>query len=166
MSYAFRPVGAGDLPLLNAWVARPHVACWWGEGEVFDAEYLADPQAALWIVALDGRDFAFAQDYAVHGFGPHHFDYLPAGARGIDQFIGEADLMNRGHGGALVRRQLDRLFSGGAPVVGADPHPDNSRAIAAYRKAGFRDTGVVRETPWGRSLLMECWRVDRAEPST
>lgn len=154
--YGFRPVTIADLPLLNGWIARPHVARWWDDDARYDADDLADPQVDPWIVTLDGRPFAFAQDYAVHGFGPHHFDYLPAGARGIDQFIGEADLLDQGHGSAFVRTQVDRLFAGGAPVVGTDPHPDNARAIRAYEKAGFVRVGDPRDTAWGVAQLMEC----------
>ncbi len=153
--YGFRRVTTADLPLLNGWIARSHVARWWGE-DMFDEVYLADPQAELWIVSIEGRPFAFAQDYAVHGFGPHHFDYLAPGARGIDQFIGEAGLLEQGHGSAFVRAQVERLFGDGAPVVGTDPHPDNARAIRAYEKAGFARVGEPRETAWGRAQLMEC----------
>ena len=146
------------MAVLNAWIARTHVAEWWDVSELYEASDLSDPQAALWIVSLDARDFAYAQDYAVHGFGPHHFDYLPEGARGIDQFIGEADMVGRGYGSALVRQQVARLFAGGAPVVCTDPHPENARAIRAYQKAGFVAAGSAMDTPWGRILPMECWR--------
>jgi RimJ/RimL family protein N-acetyltransferase len=38
-----------------------------------------------------------------------------------------------------------------------DPSPDNARAIACYRKAGFRDIGVIA-TPDGPALLMRIAR--------
>lgn len=155
--YSFRRAGREDLPRLNRWLREPHVARWWDD-EVFDEEYLADPQSRVWIVALDGTPFAFAQDYAVHGFGPHHFDYLPPGARGIDQFIGDAALCDRGHGSAFVAAQIARLFAEGVPTVGTDPHPDNARAIRAYEKAGFARVGPPQDTAWGRCQRMEAWR--------
>ena len=155
MTYTFRRATEGDLPLLNEWIGRPHVAAWWEDA--IDADDLADPQSRAWIVALDDRPFAHLQDYAVHGFGPHPFDYLPAGARGTDQFIGEADLLDRGHGAAMLRHWCERLFAEDVPVVGVDPHPDNARAIAAYRRAGFVETERVLDTDWGRCLLMERW---------
>ncbi|HTU57683.1 MAG TPA: GNAT family N-acetyltransferase [Polyangiales bacterium] len=158
MDIRFRRVEVVDLPLLNEWVTRPHVAEWWDAEDTYEPSDLADPQALLWIVSHGTRDFAFAQDYAVHGFGPHHFDYLPEGARGIDQFIAEADMIGHGYGSALVRDQLARLFAAGAPVVCTDPHPENARAIRAYEKAGFRAAGETLDTPWGVVRPMACWR--------
>ena len=29
--YAFRPMTAADLPLIQRWLAQPHVAEWWGD---------------------------------------------------------------------------------------------------------------------------------------
>src|SRR5437868_2884001 len=102
--YRFRPVGEADLPLLARWRATPQVAAWWGPPEVeAAAEALADPRIAMWIVAYEGRPFAYAQDYAPHDWDDHPFAHLPAGARGIDQYIGEPDMLDRGHGSAFIR---------------------------------------------------------------
>jgi aminoglycoside 6'-N-acetyltransferase len=152
----FRPVVEEDLALLARWRAAPHVREWWGEPSVEDErEKLADPRIAMWIVELDGRPFAFAQDYDVHGWDPHPFSYLPPGSRGIDQYIGEADMLDRGHGSAFVRQHVERLFAAGVPAVGTDPHPDNARAIRAYEKAGFVLASGPVDTRWGRAVLME-----------
>ena len=130
---------------------------WWGDPEGEDErEKLADPRIAMWIVEHEGRAFAYSQDYDVHGWDPHPFSYLPPGSRGIDQFIGEADMLERGHGTAFVRQHLARLFAAGAPTVGTDPHPDNLRARRCYEKAGFVLKSGPLDTPWGRAVLMEC----------
>lgn len=159
--YHFRPATAADLPMLREWRARPHMVKWWGPREGDDmAKALTDPHTAAWIVEHGGRFFAYAQDYDPHAWPDHHFAHLPPGSRGIDQSIGEADMLNRGHGSAFVRCHVERLFAAGAPAVGTDPHPGNARAIRAYRKAGFKITGGPFDTLWGRALLMEC-RPDR-----
>lgn len=152
----FRPSGAGNLPLLARWRAAPPVVEWWGVAD--GPEALAENGVARWIVELDGRPFAFAQDYDPHAWDGHHFAYLPPGSRGIDQVIGEADLLGRGHGSAFVRRQVGRLFAAGAPAVGTDPHPRTARARRAYETAGFRAVGGPVATPWGEANLMECRR--------
>jgi aminoglycoside 6'-N-acetyltransferase len=155
--YVFRPATGADLPLLRSWRSRPHMIEWWGPPEEDDMEEaIADPHTAAWIVELGGRPFAYAQDYDPHAWPDHHFGHLPPGARGIDQSIGEPDMLDKGHGSAFVRQHVERLFAAGAPAVGTDPHPDNARAIRAYRKAGFVVSGGPLETPWGRALLMEC----------
>lgn len=109
---------------------------------------------ARWIVTAAGRPFAYMQDYTVHGWDDHPFFELPEGARGIDQFIGEPDMIDRGHGSAFIVQRVQALFVEGVPVIATDPHPDNARAISAYRKAGFRESGPPRETRWGRILPM------------
>lgn len=127
---------------------------------------IADPHTAAWIVEHHGRPFAYAQDYDVHAWPDHHFADLPPSSRGIDQSIGEPDMLDKGHGSAFVRLHVDRLFAAGAPAIGTDPHPDNARAIRAYEKAGFAVTGGPVETPWGRALLMQCRPDDgRAAPA-
>lgn len=157
-AYEFRPVAHADLALLREWRRRPHVSEWWGAPDVEDAaQTLADPRVAMWIVAHDGGPFAYAQDYSPHDWHPHPFAYLPPGARGIDQYIGEPDMIGRGHGSAFVRAHCDRLFAAGATAIGTDPHPDNIRAICAYEKAGFVIAGEPLDTRWGRAVLMERW---------
>ena len=153
-TYTFRPVTKTDLALLRRWRAEPHVVEWWGVPDVEDAEEtLADARVAMWIVAYAGRPFAYAQDYSPHDWADHPSAHLPAGARGIDQYIGEPDMLGQGHGTACVRVHLQHLFAAGAPAVGTDPHPDNARAIRAYEKAGFA-RGEIQDTDWGLALLM------------
>jgi aminoglycoside 6'-N-acetyltransferase len=166
--YHFRPATLADLPLLRRWREDPEVLPWWGPWQHSEAElaaHLAEPAMALWIVEHGGRPFAFAQDYACHAWEPHPFSYLPLGARGVDLYIGEPDMRDRGHGAALLRGHCDRLFAAGAPAIGTDPHPDNARAIRAYEKAGFKLVSGPVDTRWGRAVLMERWP-DAQQPKT
>lgn len=164
MTYLFRPVTGADLPLLRSWRRQPHVIEWWGPPEVEDpAETLAEPRVAMWIVehlaqGQPARPFAYAQDYSPHDWPDHPFTHLPPGSRGIDQYIGEPDMLDQGHGTAFVRAHAHRLLTAGAPAIGTDPHPDNARAIRAYEKAGFRRVSEPLETKWGRAVLMEYLR--------
>jgi aminoglycoside 6'-N-acetyltransferase len=158
-AYVFRPVDRADLDLLAIWRGRAHVGRWWGPPDVErEDEKLGDARVAMWVVEHCGRPFAYAQDYSPHDWDAHPFAHLPPGSRGIDQYIGEPDMLGRGHGSAFVRAHCDRLFEGGAPAVGTDPHPDNARAIRAYEKAGFEPVGGPVDTRWGRAVLMERWR--------
>ncbi len=153
-AYSFRKVTRDDLDLLNAWRSTPHVSAWWGTSEAGEPMDLADPRVARWIVSHRGRPFAFMQDYAVHGWAQHHFAHLPRGTRGIDQYIGEAEMIGLGHGSAFIASRMRALLDEGAPVIATDPHPDNARAIAVYRKLGFRIAGAPRQTEWGLILPM------------
>jgi aminoglycoside 6'-N-acetyltransferase len=154
--YQFRPMCAGDLVLVRVWLAMPHVVEWWGDT---DAQFalvsgdLAEPAMDQFIVAVDGRPFAYLQCYnpAVwpeSGFGPQ-----PQGTRGIDQFIGEPDMIECGHGSAFIRSFVERLLLAGTPRVLTDQDPTNARAVRSYQKAGFRKDRLV-DTPDGRAILM------------
>lgn len=156
--YSFRKVTFDDLALLKAWQLKPHVSQWWGPDAPFDAVTFADPRVARWIVSNADRPFAFMQDYSVHGWHDHHFAHLPQGARGIDQYIADPEMIGLGHGPAFIGTRMQALFAAGAPVIATDPHPSNQRAIAAYRKLGFTTSGPPQETRWGLILPMLAWR--------
>ncbi len=147
--YDFRKVTMDDLPLLMKWQVQPHVSDWCGSDEAYDQEDLSDPRVSRWVVSIDGRAFAFMQDYTVHEWEDHHFAQLPKGARGIDQYIGDPKMIAIGHGTAFIKARMKSLFANGAPVIATDPHPDNKRAIAVYEKLGFKPSGRPQETPWG-----------------
>ena len=148
---------ADDLPLVKRWLAMPHVTEWWGDAdEQFElvSGDLSHPAMDQFIVAIDGRPFGYLQCYDLtawnSGFGPQ-----PLGTRGIDQFIGEPDLVDRGHGSAFIRTFAGGLLAAGTPRLVTDPDPANHRAVRAYAKAGFEKVRMV-DTPDGPALLMVC----------
>jgi ribosomal protein S18 acetylase RimI-like enzyme len=158
--FEFAPIASdADLTLLHGWLRRPHVAAWWGEAESIGDlrhDFIDEPGGTRGhIVHLNRRPLGFIQCYVVMGSGDGWWpDETDPGARGIDQFIAEPALLGQGVGSAMVRRFVDALFADPAvSVVQTDPRPDNARAIAAYRKAGFTPVGGVH-TPDGLALLM------------
>jgi aminoglycoside 6'-N-acetyltransferase len=160
--YTFRQMTAADLPMARRWLRTPEVRLWWGDPDhelTLLEDDLDDPNMTMWIVSFQDRPFAYIQDYDPHAWEMHHFSGLPEGSRGIDQFIGEPDMIGLGHGSTLVRSHVDWLLERGAPAVGVDPDPDNARAIRAYEKAGFK-RGDIMDTEWGPSLLMTRFRTE------
>ena len=153
--YEFRPMTADDLPLVKRWLAMPHVTQWWGDAdEQFElvSGDLSHPAMDQFIVAWDGRPFAYLQCYDLTAWNSG-FGTQPFGTRGIDQFIGEPDMVDRGHGSAFIRTFTDGLLAAGTPRLVTDPDPANARAIRAYEKAGFNRDRTV-DTPDGPALLM------------
>lgn len=130
--------------MLTGWQSNPHVREWWDSSVPYGEADLADPRVARWIVSNAERPFAFMQDYTVLGWNDHPFAYLPKGSRGIDQFIGDPEMVGVGHGSAFIAMRMQTLFQEGAPVIATDPHPDNARAIAVYEKLGFEPVGSAR----------------------
>jgi aminoglycoside 6'-N-acetyltransferase len=154
--YAFRPAVRQDLPLLRRWLSSPEVVRWWGNPQEQAALLRGDldePAMVMRMVCLEGSPFAYAQDYEVHAWPQPHFAHLPPGSRAIDSFIGEPDMIGRGHGSAYLRLLAQRLRGEGAPVVAIDPDCENLRARRAYEKAGFQGSTVV-ETGAGPAILM------------
>ena len=154
-AYAFRPMSAADLPTIQRWLGTRHVCQWWHDpSEQFKlvSGDLGHPDMAQYIVTADAREFAYLQCYDLSawdtGLGPQ-----PEGTRGLDQFIGEADMLDRGHGSAFIKAFADQLLACGTPRVVIDPDPANERAIRAYEKAGFCRDRIV-DTPDGPALLM------------
>lgn len=166
---SFKPLQADDLPLLQGWLARPHVQQWWGEPSTL-AELAEDflpktyEQASTrgYIALRDGEPIGFIQSYVVMGSGEGWWeDETDPGARGIDQFLAHADQLGQGLGSAMVRAFVAQLFEDPAVTkVQTDPSPDNERAIRSYRRAGSEPLGEV-DTPDGRALLMVCQRPAR-----
>ena len=161
-SISFRPLHATDFAMLHDWLCHPHVAEWWTPVPTL-AEVEADftPMLALdspdrgYIALRDGQPLGFIQSYVVMGSGDGWWeDERDPGARGIDQFLAQADQLNRGLGSAMVRAFTDQLFADPAVTrIQTDPSPRNARAIRSYAKAGFRALGEV-VTPDGPALLM------------
>ena len=158
VGYAFRPMTVADLPLIKSWLAMPHVRQWWGDPEQqfgLVSEDLNHPSMQQFIVSSNGRPFAYLQCYEPAAWPDNGLGSQPDGARGIDQFIGEPDMIGQGHGSALIRAFVADVLREGAPRVITDPNPENARAILAYKKAGFREDRLV-DTPDGRAMLMVC----------
>lgn len=155
--YQFRPMSDADLPLVKEWLARPHVAEWWTTDADEQLErirrHIGDPAIDVFIVHADERPIGYQQCYDQNACSENGLGHHPPGTRGIDQFIGEADLVNHGHGSAFIRTFVDGLLANGTPRIVTDPDPTNARAIRAYEKAGFVRDRLV-DTPDGISLLM------------
>jgi len=154
--YQFRPMSAADLPMVRRWLETPHVAQWWHDPDeqfALVSEDLDHPAMDQFVVTADDRPFAYLQCYDPTAWSNNGLGTHPLGTRGIDQFIGEPDMIDRGHGSALIRSFVDDLLKKGTPRVVTDPDPENIRAIRAYEKAGFQKARLVN-TPDGCGLLM------------
>ena len=156
-AYDFRPVAESDFPRLRRWLTNPHVREWWGEDVQASLDEIAEAIDSIstepLIVELAGKPIAYLQSYDPHLEDGHPYADQPFGTLGLDITIGEAELLGKGHGSAILRAFADMLFDEGAPRLIIDPDPANPRAVRAYEKAGFQafDTRV---TEYGPALMM------------
>lgn len=171
----FRATADADVELLARWLATPEVARWWvptPPREQIRAELVTPPNTpalpldapagwAPFLACEDGEPFGYIQAYRVVASHADGFwlDQTDPCALGIDQFIGVPDRIGRGLGTRMVRAFVAQLFADRRVTsIQTDPDPENARAIACYRKAGFRDVGPII-TPDGPALLL---RISRA----
>jgi aminoglycoside 6'-N-acetyltransferase len=142
--YRFVPLTRADIPMLRGWLSEPHIGGWWGdpETEIALIEGDLDGGDCRMHVVHAGAPFAFVQDWGVHEARVPQFADTPAGTRGVDTFLGDPAYLGRGHARRYMRAYAKRLLAAGAPRVVTDPDPKNTRAVAAYRAAGFRGDAI------------------------
>lgn len=168
MTPRFRPFAAKDLMMLHEWLQRPHVRQWWKEPTTVTElrrDYLRptlqESSTRAYIAVLEDIPIGFIQSYVVAGSGEGWWqDETDPGARGMDQFLANANQLGRGLGSSMVRAFVEQLFRDPrVTTVQTDPSPQNERAIRCYRRAGFITVGEV-VTPDGPALLMRTGRLN------
>ena len=153
-----RPLAPADADHLADVVAQPQVARWWGsrphDRDHHRAGFVAD--------AADNEAFAIEVDGALAGwlgvYEEEEPDYRHAG---LDIFIAP-ELHGAGHGRRALRLAARWLLDErGHHRLTIDPAAANARAIAVYRRIGFRPVGILREYErgadgaWHDGLLMD-----------
>lgn len=158
--YHFQKLRQSDLRVVRYWLMEPHVVDWWTppteEIAIMENEK-RDPRANVlrYVVSHNGREFAFIQIYDVAGEGEFWADNPQGpGAYGIEQFIGDAQMIGFGHGTNFIKgfvaqlreqKEIHRII--------VDPAPDNVPAIRCFSQVGFRKEKEI-VTPNGPALLM------------
>jgi aminoglycoside 6'-N-acetyltransferase len=142
-----RPATELDLDALTAIVTASE---WWGTG--------ADRDDVL----LDGNAFALEVDGEVAGWlGISEEPEPEYRFAGLDIVLAPA-YQDRGLGPEALRAAIDWLVEErGHHRFTIDPAAANERAIAAYRKVGFKPVGIMRQCErgkdgtWHDGLLMD-----------
>lgn len=148
-----------DLPLARRWLLEPHVRRWWNDElrrTVYPDDTLRDWRDAIegrdptdmFVIQMDGTPIGVIQSYRVDSY-PDHLAEIGALARPafeLDVFIGEPDLIGKGHGPALLREFIRLGFARyGVDYCVIGPSRSNAAAIRAYEKVGFRFLRDYRE---------------------
>ena len=153
-----------DYDLVVRWRNEPHVAEWWSTDDdptpmtlarVIETHgsYDDEPWVTDCIITVGGRPAGFVQFYPwsqeadeARELGISDAD----GSYGLDIYIGEPDMIDRGVGSRTVALLARHLFEErDATSVALVTPVGNDRAHRAYEKAGFRkvkqtlDTDVV-----------------------
>ena len=156
-----------DLDIMRKWLNTKEVLEFFGDpaappnarqidekyGHRIDGKVAVEP----YIVETEGKPFAFMQcyrltdeDYKSYGYSIEETIY------GIDQFIGEPELLGKGYGTRMVTEFLSFIFNEkGADAVTVDPELTNPRAIRCYEKCGFQK---IKQIDGDRKWLMATTR--------
>ena len=140
-----------------AWMTDPEVLRYWDGNYDYDAiveqyrDNLSEGVTPCFI-ELDGRPIGYVQFDRISDADGYE---CPAAewekyirpeeiVYGIDMFIADVSCRDRGLGTQMLTILGDALFETyGADALVVDPKTHNARAIACYRKSGFKDCFVV-----------------------
>jgi aminoglycoside 6'-N-acetyltransferase len=150
-----RPLAAADVERIAAIQAEPEVSRWWGPPDATELRRQAEGRSEDKALAIEAEGEVVG---LIQYYEENEPDYRHAA---IDIFLAEP-AQGRGLGpdavGTLARYLIDER---GHHRLTIDPAVDNTRAIRAYEKVGFRPVGVMRrywrsrDGEWRDGLLME-----------
>jgi aminoglycoside 6'-N-acetyltransferase len=145
---------AEEYERLAAWRNLAHVREWWDPDdppmtvesavEEYGPDVAGRTATRAAVIEVDGESIGFLQFYPWAAYQQELVDIgveVPAGAWGLDIFIGEPRWLGRGIGSRAVRMLCDRLIRDeGATAVAFGVEKGNLRARRAYEKAGLTPT--------------------------
>ena len=161
---------------MHRWLNAEHVARWYRVRGISEpsfewvtARYLSrirgDDRTRSFVIMLGRRPIGYIQAYFIADDPEYAAQtHVEDGAAGVDMFIGEPELVHKGLGSPIMRRFLDEIVFGDmrAKCCIIGPEPENSAAIRAYEKAGFRYLKTVA-TPRGDAEYEYLMRMGREE---
>jgi len=160
VNVTFIPFEESHLPLLINWLKQEHVKKYWKESENEDEvrdKYLRklrkryiNPQ----VILFEHRAIGYIQSYEACKIGGGWWKKIGPDVFGIDQLIGDPELIGKGIGPKVIAKFIDKLKSQeSVKEFIVDPDPLNKRAIRSFEKVGFVKSEVI-VTPSGKALLM------------
>jgi aminoglycoside 6'-N-acetyltransferase len=147
-------MGEGDVAFVAGLLREPEVEPWWprfDEARVRN-DLLGDDDATYFVIEHDGR--------AVGIIGYYEEDDPDYRHAGMDIAV-HPSVFGKGVAVDALRAVCRLLIDKGHHRLIIDPNADNARAIACYRKVGFRPVGVMRRYErngagvWSDGLLMD-----------
>ncbi len=156
---SFRPLRVTDFPLLLTWLSTDHVKPWWNDGdntlEKVALHYGAEEPDIARFILIESKGMGESP------LGYFQYYIVDKEIIGIDQFIGEADHINKGIGTAAIKLFLKMILTRHKPQqVIIDPHPENKRAIRCYEKVGFvyYATELKENGESAYMMRLNCWQ--------
>lgn len=169
-----------DYALMAQWLSKPEVLDYYGgRSKPFDLAAIKkkyEPRVRglgsvkPCMIEYDQEAIGFIQFYPIDpveynavGIISLENDDTPFG---LDLFIGQPNLWNKGFGTSAIQLMIDYLFkTGQAKTIYIDPVTSNTRAIRSYEKCGFQAVQILEkrelcEGEYMDNLLMVIRRED------
>jgi len=166
-SVSFRPVTLDDAPLLQRWLAEPHVRRFFREP--FDSlEGLIDyygpsirgEEPTLCHIALSGETpFGYIQCYRNRDYPDYAAVIGTDEGISVDLYIGDPSFVGKGYGRAMLAGYLREVAFPAfheAEAAYIAHEPENAPALACSRSVGFRPLRMVLEDgAWDQLLKLD-----------
>lgn len=166
-SLRVRHLVEADAPLLVRWLSDPRVLEFYGGrdrpydvGSIRQSFFNEEPITRC-MVEWQGRSIGYLQFYEVPPSEMTEYGYrADEPVYGMDQFIGEPELWNRGIGTRTVAAVARYLKASRALRVVTDPETWNVRAVRSYEKAGFRKVRLLPKHEWHEGQMRDSWLME------
>ena len=140
--YQFRPMSADDLPLVQRWLALPHVARMVGRARRAVRPGQRRPRTSPRWTSSSSRPtsapFGYLQCYRPDRLEHRLRRRSPTARAASISSSASRTCSSAATARPSSARSSSGLLAAGTPRVVIDPDPANARAIRAYEKAGFR----------------------------
>jgi len=174
---SWRPLIAGDLPMLAEWLREPQVARWWNHETTleaverdFGASTRGEEPGEDLVVLLDGRPIGLLQRSAICDYPQDLTNFsavieVPAGAVELDYLIADPALRGRGLGSRMIAAAVEDTWNSysDAPAVLVAVVAANVASWRALEKAGLKRVAEGPMSPDNPidDALHYIYRVDR-----
>jgi RimJ/RimL family protein N-acetyltransferase len=171
-AFTFRPLEHRDISMIHGWFHAPHARRWYGERgtldevrEAYGAAIERRSPVAAWVARLDARDVGLVS-WERFGDSPEMqraYAIDDADRANCDVLLGEPDMAHRGLGASMITAFLGEIVFADPRITGCviDPEVDNTIAIRAYEKVGFRFVRALADDGEGHAVyLMDLARED------
>ncbi|MEO8889123.1 MAG: GNAT family N-acetyltransferase [Jatrophihabitantaceae bacterium] len=165
MNLTLCPMADADLPVVAAWLLAPHVARWWTEDPAQEIAGYArcirgeEPTQAR-MVHLDGWAVGWCQWYRWADYPAGEYGAGPQDV-GLDYAIGEAPLVGRGVGTAMIAAlvaEVGRERPHAPLLVSVDAENTASRRVLEKNGFALVELREIPSEPEDRSALYRLGR--------
>lgn len=152
----FEPLRTSDLRLMHRWLSDPYLVQIWLNGKPasysdIEKKYLPRIQGREptdpYLIACNDMPVGYVQSYLWKDYPEtsKYFEPEERNASSLDIFIGEPEYRGKGLGPMILRSFLESVVfrKYNADTCMITPLAENTRAIRAYEKAGFRKARLL-----------------------